>query len=306
MTARPSTCRRRRRCVWRWQTPGALAPLPAKLRCEELLKGTGHSASLSGPSFYYRRLVRTVSSSFAVAATGCTALPCARCRCAADGVFEGTEEGARRRWRQHPKPGHWPLGLALRRRRVEVIKKSAWRTQPPAARQLVMVEGGAGGDGVVLIVNLRNIHESVIELQAPAWSPVPAPRGRKVQYPAPASCLYARMHTPGQPATAFWSASSQLQCASQACAPCYAWACRHLAGVCASRISGVGAADWQRRERVARQPSSPPRAHAGARLCPAWFSSGGGQRHRTASACGQLGAPQRTAMRGALRAAPPP
>ena len=166
--------------MWRWQTPGALAPLPAKLRCEELLKGTGHSASLSGPSFYYRRLVRTVSSSFAVAATGCTALPCARCRCAADGVFEGTEEGARRRWRQHPKPGHWPLGLALRRRRVEVIKKSAWRTQPPAARQLVMVEGGAGGDGVVLIVNLRNIHESVIELQAPAWSPVPAPRGRKV------------------------------------------------------------------------------------------------------------------------------
>ena len=180
MTARPSRCRRRRRCVWRWQTPGALAPLPAKLRCEELLKGTGHSASPPGPSFSHRRLGRAVSSSFAGAAMGCTALPCARCRCAADGVFEGTEEGARRRWRQHPKPGHWPLGLALRRRRVEVIKKSAWRTQPPAARQLVMVEGGAGGDGVVLIVNLRNIHESVIELQAPAWSPVPAPRGRKV------------------------------------------------------------------------------------------------------------------------------
>ena len=260
MTARPSTCRRRRRCVWRWQTPGALAPLPAKLRCEGLLKGTGHSASLSGPSFYYRRLVRTVSSSFAVAATGCTALPCARCRCAADGVFEGTEEGARRRWRQHPKPGHWPLGLALRRRRVEVIKKSAWRTQPPAARQLVMVEGGAGGDGVVLIVNLRNIHESVIELQAPAWSPVPAPRGRKVPRSRLVSvCTDAHTGT----ATTFWSASSQLQCASQACAPEHADAwreCMHPG----SRVSGPPTG---KDESVWRGSHPAPNAHMLAHDC---------------------------------------
>ena len=210
MTARPSTCRRRRRCVWRWQTPGALAPLPAKLRCEELLKGTGHSASPPGPSFSHRRLGRAVSSSFAGAAMGCTALPCARCRCAADGVFEGTEEGARRRWRQHPKPGHWPLGLALRRRRVEVIKKSAWRTQPPAARQLVMVEGGAGGDGVVLIVNLRNIHESVIELQAPAWSPCAA-RPQITPLP-PRVCMHGCTHRDSQPLP---SGAQALSCSAR-------------------------------------------------------------------------------------------